>query len=48
MLLVLLCERDPFGVPAARTQQLPLSKKNFGGPKGVSAETVETPLDPLL
>ena len=46
--VVLLCGRDPSG-----RQQLVLSnfysvKKNFGVPKGVSAETVETPLDPPL
>ena len=41
--IVLLCGRDPSG-----RQQLVLSKKNFGVPKGVSVETVETPLDPPL
>ena len=45
---VLLCGRDPSERPQLVLSNSYSVKKNFGVPKGVSAETVETPLDPPL
>ena len=48
--VVLLCGRDPQSRGASNSYSATSTqlKKNFGVPKGVSAETVETPLDPPL